>query len=67
MFQKSEGDESGTAKVLFAGHPNGGSLKSWGWDYPVGAGDYAALYPKSWFDYRWDKFPAHVTVEQFSQ
>jgi len=66
MFQKSESDEAGTAKVLFAGHPNNGSLKNWGWGYPVGAGDYAALYPKSWFDYRWDKFPAHVTVEQFS-
>jgi len=66
MFQKSEDDTSGTARVLFAGHPEGNSLKSWTWDYPVGAGDYAALYPKSWFDYKWDKFPAHVTVEQFS-
>src|SRR5262245_32247899 len=50
MFQRSEGDATGTAKVLFAGHPSGGGLKSWGWDYPVGAGDYAALYPKAWFD-----------------
>ena len=66
MFQQAEGDASGVAKVLFAGHPEGNSLKSWSWDYPVGAGDYAALYPKSWFEYRWDKFPAQVTVEQFS-
>ena len=22
--------------------------------------------PKSWFDYKWDKFPAHVVLEQFS-
>ena len=66
MFQQSEGDPEGTAKVLVAGHPQGGQLSSWGWDYPVGAGDYYALYPKSWFDYRWDKFPAHVSVEQFS-
>ena len=66
MFQKSEDDASGTAKALFAGHPEGNSLSSWSWDYPVGAGDYAALYPKSWFDYKWDKFPARVTVEQFS-
>src|SRR5204862_2496878 len=36
------------------------------WDYPVGAGDYYSLYPKSWYDYRWDKFPAHVVLEQFS-
>lgn len=66
MFQQSEGDAAGTAKVLVTGHPNDGTLRGWGWDYPVGAGDYAALYPKSWFDYRWDKFPAHVTLEQFS-
>ena len=48
------------------GHPESGALKSWNWDYPVGAGEYAALYPKSWFDYKSEKFPAHVTVEQFS-
>ena len=66
MFQKTDGDASGVAKVLFTGHPDGNSLNSWSWDYPVGAGDYAALYPKAWFDYQWDTFPAHVTVEQFS-
>ncbi len=66
MFQKSEGDAEGVAKVLYAGKPQGYSLSSWNWDYPVGAGEYAALYPKSWFDYKWEKFPAHVTVEQFS-
>src|SRR6267142_794451 len=66
MFQKSEGDSEGVAKVLYAGRPAQGQLSSWNWDYPVGAGDYAALYPKSWFDYRWDKFPAHVTLEQYS-
>ena len=22
--------------------------------------------PKSWYDYKWDKFPAHVVLEQFS-
>ncbi len=31
-----------------------------------GAGDYYSLYPKSWYDYRWEKFPAHVVLEQFS-
>jgi non-lysosomal glucosylceramidase len=66
MFQKSEGDTTGVAKVLTAAHPPDHALSSWDWDYPVGAGDYYALYPKSWFDYRWEKFPAHVTVEQFS-
>jgi len=66
MFQQSEGDPQGAAKALFAGHPTNGQLSAWSWDYPVAAGDYAALYPKSWFDYRYDKFPAHVTLEQFS-
>jgi non-lysosomal glucosylceramidase len=66
MFQRSEGETRGIAQVLTAGHPQGDALKSWAWDYPIGAGDYRALYPKSWFDYRWDKFPAHVVLEQFS-
>jgi non-lysosomal glucosylceramidase len=65
MFQRAEGSES-VAQVLSCDHPKGGSLTSWKWDYPVGAGDYYSLYPKSWYDYRWDKFPAHVVLEQFS-
>ena len=64
MFQQQEGSAS-VAQVLTAGHPDYG-LQSWKWDYPVGAGDYYSLYPKSWYDYRWEKFPAHVTLEQFS-
>jgi len=66
MFQQSEGDPNGTARVLLTDHPHNGELGSWQWDYPVGAGDYSALYPKSWYDYKWDKFPAHVVLEQFS-
>ncbi len=66
MFQKSEGDSAGTARVLMTDHPRNGELASWAWDYPVGAGEYFALYPKSWYDYKWDKFPAHVVLEQFS-
>lgn len=66
MFQQSEGDAAGTAKVLLNDHPHHGELATWGWDYPVGAGDYAALYPKSWYDYRWEKFPVHVVLEQYS-
>jgi non-lysosomal glucosylceramidase len=66
MYQKSEGAAEGVAQVLAATHPNGFQLSSWKWDYPVGAGDYYSLYPKSWYDYRWDKFPAHLVLEQFS-
>ncbi|MBV9179775.1 MAG: glucosylceramidase, partial [Acidobacteria bacterium] len=66
MYQQQEGTE-GVAQVLTAGHPeNSNLLGSWTWNYPVGAGDYYALYPKAWYDYRWQKFPAHVFVEQFS-
>jgi non-lysosomal glucosylceramidase len=66
MFQQSEGDAHGVAQALENGHPSKGELSSWQWDYPVGAGDYYGLFPKAWFDYKWDKFPAHVTLEQFS-
>ncbi|HTE89767.1 MAG TPA: GH116 family glycosyl-hydrolase, partial [Terriglobales bacterium] len=65
MYQKAEGAPEGVAQVLAATHPQG-ELNTWKWDYPVGAGDYYSLYPKSWYDYRWDKFPAHVVLEQFS-
>ena len=66
MFQQSAGDAQGTARVLMNGHPQGSELSSWQWDYPVGAGEYDALFPKAWFDYQWSKFPAHVVLEQFS-
>jgi non-lysosomal glucosylceramidase len=66
MFQQREGGEP-VAQVLTATHPDTpNTLSSWKWDYPAGAGDYYALYPKAWYDYRWDKFPAHVVLEQFS-
>jgi len=66
IYEKAEGASQGTAQVLLADHPKNGDLHSWKWDYPVGAGTYYSLYPKSWYDYRWDKLPAHVTLEQFS-
>jgi len=66
MFQQAEGDPNGIARVLMSDHPRNGELSSWQWDYPVGAGEYGALYPKAWYDYRWEKFPAHVVLEQFS-
>jgi non-lysosomal glucosylceramidase len=66
IYEKSEGAPEGIAQVLLADHPANKDLSSWKWDYPVGAGTYYSLYPKSWYDYRWDKLPAHVTLEQFS-
>ena len=66
MFQQVEGEPAGTARVLMTDHPKNGELSSWQWDYPVAGGEYAALFPKSWYDYKWEKFPAHVVLEQFS-
>jgi len=66
IYEKSEGAADGISQTLVADHPKSGELTSWKWNYPVGAGTYYALYPKSWYDYRWDKLPAHVTLEQFS-
>jgi non-lysosomal glucosylceramidase len=66
MYQKSESAAEGVAQVLSSTHPSGAALSGWKWDYPVGAGDYYALYPKSWYDYSWKRFPAHVVLEQFS-
>ena len=39
MFQQAEGEGQGTARVLMTDHPADGSLASWQWDYPVGAGN----------------------------
>ncbi|MGC2300632.1 MAG: non-lysosomal glucosylceramidase [Acidobacteriaceae bacterium] len=66
MFQQSEGDAGGVAQVLMNGRPPGDELSAWQWNYPVGAGDYYALFPRAWFDYRWQRFPAHAVLEQLS-
>lgn len=67
VFMKSEGASQGVAEVLCAGKPNKtDGLQSWNWNYPVGAGEYAALYPKTWFDYKSQELPVHLVLEQFS-
>jgi non-lysosomal glucosylceramidase len=66
IYEKQEGASESVAQALVVDHPKNGELNSWKWDYPQGAGDYYALYPKSWYDYRWEKLPAHVMLEQFS-
>ncbi|HEX6501691.1 MAG TPA: non-lysosomal glucosylceramidase [Terriglobales bacterium] len=65
VFVQQEG-EPAIAQVLATGKPPGSALSTWNWNYPVGAGDYAALYPKSWFAYRSPQLPVTLTVEQFS-
>jgi non-lysosomal glucosylceramidase len=66
VFEQTEGSPDSISQVLMAGHPAHGELPTWKWDYPQNAGTYYSLYPKSWFDYTWDKLPAHLTLEQFS-
>src|SRR6266700_5036529 len=44
MFQQVAGESAGTARMLVTDHPKNGELSSWQWDYPVGAGEYAALF-----------------------
>jgi len=68
MFQKAEDDATGTAEALFCwAVPKEVRLAAGTGIIPVGAGGYGrASIRKSWFDYTWDRFPAHVTVEQFS-
>jgi non-lysosomal glucosylceramidase len=66
VYEKAESASDSIAQVLVSDHPKAGELSAWKWDYPVGAGNYYSLYPKSWYDYRWDKLPAHVMLEQFS-
>jgi non-lysosomal glucosylceramidase len=65
VFAQAEGGAA-VAQVLSTGKPEGKALSAWNWSYPAGGGDYAALYPKSWFAYRSDQLPVKLTVEQFS-
>lgn len=65
VFEQSEGGQP-VAQALSTGKPEGEALSAWNWSYPVGGGEYAALYPKSWFAYRSEQLPVQLTVEQFS-
>ena len=65
VFVQPEG-EGAQAQVLSTGRPEGKALSAWNWSYPVGGGEYAALYPKAWFRYRTPQLPISLTLEQFS-
>ncbi len=65
VFAQPEGGPA-AAEALAVGKPANGTLAAWNWDYPVGDGEYAALYPKSWFAYGTKSLPVKLTVEQFS-
>lgn len=64
-FAQQDGG-SPVSMALAVGKPLSGALSSWNWNYPAGDGQYAALYPKSWFAYGTKALPVKLTVEQFS-
>ena len=64
-------DGPSKAVALSTGKPLHGELSSWNWSYQPGtgepgSGEYAALYPKSWFAYDAQQLGVKLTVEQFS-
>src|SRR5271170_5497904 len=65
VFVQPQG-EAARAEVLSTQRPDDNALSSWNWSYPAGSGEYAALYPKSWFAYNSPELPVALTVEQFS-
>ena len=60
----SDGQRS-IAQVLWTGRPTD-RLRSWHWDYPVGAGTYYALFPRAWFVYDWEPLPVVLSCKQLS-
>ncbi len=65
VFAQPEGG-SPVSMALAVGKPGGWTMNAWNWSYPAGDGEYAALYPKSWFAYGTKALPVRLTVEQFS-
>jgi non-lysosomal glucosylceramidase len=65
VFAQTQGEKP-KALVLSTQRPKDGTLSAWNWSYPVGAGEYAALYPRSWFVYDFAQLPIKLSVEQFS-
>ncbi len=65
VFAQTQGGAP-VSMALAVGKPKDGALDSWNWSYPAGDGEYAALYPRSWFAYGTKALPVKLTVEQFS-
>ena len=70
IFVQPEGGPA-KAMALSTGKPLNGALSGWNWSYQPGTGqpdtgEYAALYPKSWFAYDAQQLGVKLTVEQFS-
>jgi len=66
VFVKSGGRTIARTLSTTAPPPASG-LGAWAWNYPVGQGDYFALYPKSGFSYEESaELPVDLAVVQFS-
>lgn len=65
VFVQPQGGAA-VAEVLSTQRPADNALSAWNWSYKAGSGEYAALYPKSWFAYRAPELPITLTLEQFS-
>ena len=65
VFAQPEGGAP-VAMALAAGKPRGRRTQQLELELSRGDGEYAALYPKSWFSYGTRALPVKLTVEQFS-
>lgn len=66
VFMKS-GNRTIVQTLSTEAPPEGAGLSQWAWRYPVGKGDYFALFPKSGFSYEKNPdWPVRLAVVQFS-
>jgi non-lysosomal glucosylceramidase len=59
-----DGPDGPSARVLSALRP--AELPAWGWDLPVGAGTYHALFPRAWWTFEPDAVGVRLAGEQLS-
>jgi non-lysosomal glucosylceramidase len=66
VFMKS-GNRTIVQTLSTEAPPGRAGLSQWAWRYPVGKGDYFALFPKSGFSYEENQdWPVRLAVVQFS-
>ncbi|MEA2622399.1 MAG: non-lysosomal glucosylceramidase, partial [Chloroflexota bacterium] len=57
-------DGSRESHVLSTLRPD--ETQGWSFDYPLAAGEYAALFPRAWLTYDWEALPVRLTQTQLS-
>ena len=60
------GPTGSKATVLSALRPADGALPAWGWDLPVGGGEYHGLFPRAWQTFEPDVLGVRLVGEQLS-